>query len=175
MSYFISKKISIGIFQGLQQGSQNCLEVSRFQVLCKMLTPVAFTFLTLLSCQWTPGGFICNLCNTSCFSGFTDQACEPLKIMSVIPTIDSALGANWIKQHNENWVLYPFSEVPFAVCCVSRQLPWEAASGRNLWPVSVLGNMKSKPCCFGFECLGEWIFSWWSKSRVCGSQMPVCL
>lgn len=106
-----------------------------------MLTPVAFAVLPLLSCQWTPGGFICNLCNTSCFLGFTDLACEPLKIMFVIPTIDSALGANWIKQHNENWVLYPFSKLPFPVCCVSRKLPWGAASvvgtcGHSLGAVS---------------------------------------
>ena len=39
--------------------------------------------------------FICNLCNIFCFSGFTDQACEPVKIMFVITiTIDFALGAN---------------------------------------------------------------------------------
>lgn len=38
--------------------------------------------------------FLCNLCNIPCFSGFTDKACEPFKIMFVIPSIDSSLGAN---------------------------------------------------------------------------------
>lgn len=39
--------------------------------------------------------FLCNLCNIFRFSGFTDQACEPIKIMFVIPVIiDFALGAN---------------------------------------------------------------------------------
>lgn len=40
--------------------------------------------------------FLCNLCNNIFrFSGFTDQACEPIKMMFVIPIIiDFAPGAN---------------------------------------------------------------------------------
>lgn len=47
--------------------------------------------------------FLCNLCNIFRFSGFTDQACEPIKIIPVIPIpIDFALAANRIKQKDEN-------------------------------------------------------------------------
>lgn len=47
--------------------------------------------------------FLCNLCNIFRFSGFTDQAYEPIKIIPVIPiTIDFALAANGIKQKDEN-------------------------------------------------------------------------
>lgn len=65
------------------------------QVECRsVLTPVAFIFLPLAIMSVNSRCPFFTTC-VSCYSGFIDQACEPIKIMFVIPTtIDFALGAN---------------------------------------------------------------------------------
>lgn len=61
-----------------------------------MLTPVVLNIIsTCYHVSELQVYFLRNLCNVYRFSGFIDQACEPIKIMFVILiTIDFALGAN---------------------------------------------------------------------------------
>lgn len=76
---------------------QNCLETSRLYKYCVLNVNTCCTYVisTCYDVCELPKYFLCNLCNIFCFSGFTDQACEPIKIMFVIPiTIDFAHGAN---------------------------------------------------------------------------------
>lgn len=61
-----------------------------------MLTPIVFVLVPLaIMTVKLQEYFLGNLCNIFPFPGFTDQASEPIKIMSVIPvTIDFLLGTN---------------------------------------------------------------------------------
>lgn len=76
-----------------------------------MLTPVAFILfpLAIMSVN-SRSNFFATCVTFSVFQVLLIRLVSHSKIMFVIPiTIDFALGANWIKQKDENWVAYPFS------------------------------------------------------------------
>lgn len=104
-----------------------------------MLTPVAFILfpLAIMSVN-SRSNFFATCVTFSVFQVLLIRLVSHSKIMFVIPiTIDFALGANWIKQKDENWVAYPFSRSAISsLLYVQKTLRSGNSRSRKSWALS---------------------------------------